>query len=162
MEQAPKTALDLWILPLTGERKPIVYLQTPFSESDAHFFPDAGRAPNWMAYQSNESGRNQIYVQAIPASGAKYQISTEGGSVPRWRRDGREIFFIAPDQTLVAVPISAGAGLQIGKAQTLFTNAGMDSFAPSNDGERFLINVPAAGERVVTPGITVVTNWQRR
>jgi len=160
VEQAPKTAMDLWILPLTGDHKPIVYLQTPFTEDDGQFFPDASREPSWMAYQSNESGRSQIYVQAIPASGAKYQISTEGGSVPRWRRDGKEIFFISPDQTLVAVPIAAGASLQIGKAQTLFTNAGMDSFVPSHDGTRFLINVPTAGERVVTPGITVVTNWQ--
>ena len=147
--QAAQTSFDLWLLPLTGERKPVVYLQTPFNEVDGQFLPDAGDGQRWMAYQSNESGRDQIYIQAIPASGAKYQISTEGGTVPRWRRDGRELFYISADQRLVAVPISAGSGLQVGKPQPLFANAGMNSFVPSRSGDRFLINVPASGEQAV-------------
>jgi Tol biopolymer transport system component len=158
-EQGAQTGFDLWLLPLTGERKPTVYLQTPFNELDAQFLPDAGDGQRWMAYQSNESGRDQIYIQAIPASGAKYQISTEGGTVPRWRRDGRELFYISADQRLVAVPISAGTGLQVGKPQPLFANAGMNSFVPSKSGDRFLINVPASGEQAVTPPIVVVTDW---
>jgi hypothetical protein len=112
-----------------------------------------------MAYQSNESGRDQIYIQAIPPSGAKYQISTEGGTIPRWRRDGRELFYLSVDQRLVAVPISAGTGLQVGKPQPLFASAGMNSFVPSKSGDRFLINVPASGEQAVTPPIIVVTDW---
>ena len=158
-EQAAQTSFDLWLLPLTGERKPIVYLQTPFNEQDGQFLPDAGDGQRWMAYQSNESGRYQIYLQAVPASGAKYQISTEGGTVPRWRRDGRELFYISADQRLVAVPISAGSGLQVGKPQPLFANAGMNSFVPTKSGDRFLINVPASGEQAVTPPIIVVTDW---
>jgi Tol biopolymer transport system component len=158
--QGGQTAFDLWLLPLTGERKPVVYLQTPFTEDDGQFYPDARDEQRWMAYQSNESGREQIYVQAIPAPGAKYQISTEGGTVPRWRRDGRELFYISADQRLVAVPISAGSGLQVGKPQPLFANAAMNSFVPSKSGDRFLINVPASGEQVVTPPpIIVVTDW---
>ena len=157
--QVAQTSIDLWILPLIGERKPTVFLQTPFNEQDGQFLPDAGDGQRWMAYQSNESGRDQIYVQAIPASGAKYQISTEGGTVPRWRRDGRELFYISADQRLVAVPISAGTGLQVGKPQPLFANAGMNSFVPSKSGDRFLINVPASGEQAVTPPIIVVTDW---
>ena len=157
--QATQTSFDLWILPLIGERKPTVYLQTPFNERDGQFLPNAGDGQRWMAYQSNESGRDQIYIQAVPASGAKYQISTEGGTVPRWRRDGRELFYISADQRLVAVPISAGSGLQVGKPQPLFANAGMNSFVPSKSGDRFLINVPASGEQAVTPPIIVVTDW---
>jgi eukaryotic-like serine/threonine-protein kinase len=158
-EQAAKTSFDVWLLPLTGERKPVIYLQTPFNEQDGQFFPDASRGLSWMAYQSNESGRDQIYVQAIPASGAKYQISTEGGTVPRWGRDGREIFYISANKMLVAVPILAGKALQVGKSHPLFANAGMDSFVPSTSGDRFLINVPASGENAVTAPISVVTNW---
>ncbi len=157
--QAAQTEFDLWLLPLTGERKPVVYLQTPFTEQDGQFFPDAGDKQQWMAYQSDESGRDQIYIQAIPASGAKYQISTEGGTTPRWRRDGRELFYISADQRLVAVPISAGSGLQVGKPQPLFADTGMNSFVPSKSGDRFLINVPASGEQAITPPIVVVTDW---
>jgi Tol biopolymer transport system component len=159
MAQAVQTALDIWLLPLTGERKPTVYLQTPFNEVDGQFLPDAEDGQRWMAYQSNESGRDQIYLQTVPASGAKYQISTEGGTVPRWRRDGRELFYLSADQRLVAVPITAGSRLQVGKPQPLFANAGMNSFVPSKSGDRFLINVPASGEQAVTPPIVVVTDW---
>jgi serine/threonine protein kinase/Tol biopolymer transport system component len=160
VEQPPKTAMDLWLLPLTGERKPVVYLQTPFNESGAQFYPVVGGGSSWMAYQSNESGRDQVYVQAIPASGAKYQISTEGGTEPRWRRDGRELFYISGDQKLVAVPITAGTAIQIGQSEPLFANAGMDSFVPSKGGDRFLISVPASGDKAATSPITVVTDWQ--
>jgi eukaryotic-like serine/threonine-protein kinase len=159
IENGGQTSLDLWILPLTGERKPIVYLRTAFNEQDGQFLPDAGDGPRWMAYQSNESGRDQIHIQAVPASGAKYQISTEGGTVPRWRRDGRELFYISSDQRLIAVPISVSKGLQVGKPQPLFANAGMNSFVPSKSGDRFLTNVPASGEQAVTPPIIVVTDW---
>ena len=90
------TGDDLRLLPMEGDHKPVPYLQTPFNEGDAQFSPD-GR---WMAYASNESGQPQVYVQAIPASGAKWQISPAGGVQPRWRRDGKEMFYISPDQKL--------------------------------------------------------------
>lgn len=112
-----------------------------------------------MAYRSDESGQNQIYVQAIPASGAKYQISTSGGIQPTWRRDGKELFYFSTDQKLMAVPITLGTSVQPGTPQELFANAGITGYAPAADGQRFLLNVPAGGEGATAPPITVVVNW---
>jgi len=156
-----KTANDLWLLPLAGDRKPIPYLQTPFDEVNARFSPDG----KWMAYQSNESGQNQVYVQAVPPSGAKYQISTAAGTFPQWRRDGKELYYVSADQKLMAVPIKLGATVEPGAPQPLFpipTYGALDSsYVPSRDGQRFLVNVPAGGETATAaPPITVVTNWQ--
>jgi Tol biopolymer transport system component len=161
-QTGPKTANDLWLLPLNGDRKPVPYLQTPFDETTARFSPD-GR---WMAYQSNEAGRFQIYVQAVPPSGAKYQISSSGGTEPRWRRDGKELFYVSADQKLMAVPIKLSATVEAGPPQPLFLVYPVGGFvavayAPMRDGQRFLVNVPAGGEAAVAPPITVVTNWQR-
>ncbi len=82
-----KTGQDLWIAPQFGDRKPFPYLQTQFDEQDGRFSPDG----KWVAYVSNESGRDEIYVQSFPLSGAKFQISTGGGSEPQWRKDGTEL-----------------------------------------------------------------------
>ena len=156
-------ANDLWLLPMSGDRKPQPYLQTSFDESNARFSPD-GR---WMAYQSNESGQFQVYVQTFPLSGAKYQISTAGGTSPRWRRDGKELFYVSGDQKLMAVPIKLGATAEAGTPQALFPIStfpgfgGTNSFyAPMRDGQRFLVNAPAGGEAAAAPPFTVVTNWQ--
>ena len=97
---------DLWLLPLQGEHKPVKYLDTPFEERQAQFSPDG----KWMAYSSDESGQVQVYVQPVPATGAKRQISTQGGSGPRWRRDGKELYYISADAQLTAVPVKFGAG----------------------------------------------------
>jgi Tol biopolymer transport system component len=154
-----KTAADLWLLPLEGDRKPMPYLQTPFNETLARFSPGVAGAPRWMAYQSNESGQDQIYVQAIPASGAKYQVSTSGGTQPAWRRDGKELFYFSADLKLMAVPITLGTSVVPGTPQELFANTGLTGYAPSADGQRFLVNVPAGGEGATAPPITVVLNW---
>ena len=168
-QAGPKTALDLWLLPLEGDRpstgsgrpepaegrNPIPYLQTPFIETNGAFSPD-GR---WMAYQSNASGQDQIYVQTIPTSGAIYQISNAGGAVPRWRRDGKELFYISTDQKLMAAPIALGARVEPGTPQAVFTAVGLTGYAPSRDGQRFLVNIPAGGEGAAAPPITVVLNW---
>jgi serine/threonine protein kinase/Tol biopolymer transport system component len=158
-----KTAYDLWLLPMSGDRRPQPYLQTSFDESNARFSPD-GR---WMAYQSNESGQLQVYVQTFPLSGAKYQISTAGGNSPRWRRDGKELFYVAADQKLMAVPIKLGATIEAGTPQPLFPISPFPGFGsvnsfyqPMRDGRRFLVNAPAGGEAAAAPPITVVTNWQ--
>jgi Tol biopolymer transport system component len=158
-----KTANDLWLLPMEGSHEPIPYLQTPASEQYGQFSPD-GR---WMAYVSNESGQNQIYVQPVPAGGAKWQISTTGGSAPKWRRDGKELFYVAPDQKLMAVPVKIGADFEAGTPQPLpvsapvpIGNGSTGGYAPTRDGQRFLVNVPAGGEAAVAPPITVVLNWQ--
>jgi serine/threonine protein kinase/Tol biopolymer transport system component len=157
-QQGQKTGVDLWLLPLEGNRKPIPYLQTSFDEASAKFAPGLGGPARWMAYQSNESGQNQVYVQSIPP-GAKYQISTSGGAQPRWRADGKELYYLSTDQKLMAVPIALGASVEPGTPQPLFSNAGISGFAPSPDGQRFLVNVPAGGDVTVAPPITVVLNW---
>ena len=87
----PKTAADIWLLPLAGDRKPTPLLQTRFTEQHARISPD-GR---WMAYSSNESGRQDVYVTRFPEPGGKWPVSTNGGGFPVWRRDGRELFYRA-------------------------------------------------------------------
>ena len=89
-----KTAYDIGLLAVDGDHRESVYLNSPASERYARFSPDG----KWMAYQSDESGQSQVYVQTIPAGGGKYQISQSGGTTPAWRRDGRELFFLTPDR----------------------------------------------------------------
>lgn len=89
--QTPKAGRDLWALPLFGDRKPFLVAQTPFEETEGRFSPD-GR---WIAYQSNESGRTEIYVKPFPGSGGRSQVSTDGGTNAQWGRDGRELFYRA-------------------------------------------------------------------
>src|SRR5437867_2756230 len=103
IQQPPisKTRQDLWVLPLTGDRKPFVYLQTPFEETGGKFSPDG----KWVAYRSDESGRNEIYIQSFPTSGMKWQVSSKGGSSVRWRRDGRELFYLALDRKIMSVQV---------------------------------------------------------
>ena len=166
--QDAKTGLDLWALPLEG-RKPFPVVQTSFDESGGQFSPD-GR---WLAYVSNESGRYEIYVRPFPESGGKWQVSTGGGAQPRWRRDGRELFYVAPDNRLMAVPIRLGSiagAVDAGAPVALFpthlaSGAGIGSggytlsaqYAVAADG-RFLMNV-AVDEGVTSP-ITIVLNWE--
>jgi Tol biopolymer transport system component len=159
-EAAPKTKGDLWLLPLAGDRKPIPYLQTEFTEDDGRFSPD-GR---WMAYSSDEAGRMEVYVQPIPPSGAKWQISTTGGAQPRWRRDGKELFYLAPDRKLMVAGIQAGATIQASAPKPLFETRTLPPsivnpqlYEPTADGRRFLITT-LAGESAATP-LTVVVNW---
>jgi serine/threonine protein kinase len=166
-----KTNLDLWALPMTGflkpaERKPILLVQTQYAESQGQLSPD-GR---WLAYTSFESGRSQVYVQPFapgwnqPTAG-KWQISTAGGSSPRWRGDGKELFFLSTDdRKLKAVEVKASAqAFAWGAPQVLFESRTV--FSPTNfpyavtaDGQRFLMAVPA-GEPDTTPSLTVVLNW---
>ena len=122
-----------------------------------------------MAYASDESGQPQIYVQGIPASGAKWQISTTGGAQPRWRRDGKELFYISADQKLMAVPVKTGTAVEAGSPQPLFEIQPVSSqlggrfdyqetYQPTADGQRFLVIAPVGG--AATPPIIVVLNWQ--
>ena len=93
--------MDLWVLSVDGEPKPVPFLATDFDERSGQFSPD-GR---WVAYESNESGRYEIYVRGFPQTGGKWLVSVAGGTQPRWRRDGREIYYVAPDNKLMAVEV---------------------------------------------------------
>ena len=142
---------DLWALPLSGDGKPLPVAQTSFAENNGRFSPD-GR---WIAYQSDETGRNEIYVQAFPSGAAKTQISTTGGTQPSWLRDGKEMFYLAPDNRLMAVPITiAAARIEAGQASALMSTDG-GAYGVSRDGQRFLLQ-EVVEER--SP-ITILLNW---
>jgi Tol biopolymer transport system component len=152
-KQSPRTDYDLWALPLTGDRKPFALAQTPFAEIDAKFSPD-GR---WIAFDSNETGRREVFVQPFPGPGAKIQVSTAGGRFPRWRRDGRELYYIRQDAVLMSRSIELnGSTPATGPAQPLFAVPLNEWYEPSRDGQRFLIT------RTVSEAspITVVLNWK--
>jgi serine/threonine protein kinase len=154
---------DLWLLPLDGDRKPRLYLQTSFYENQGQFSLD-GR---WMAYSSDESGQFQVYVQPIPPNGAKWQISSAGGSQPRWRPDGKELFYAAPDRKLVAVPVKIDSSFAAGVPVALFEGIELLDLAvdraltyrPAADGQRFLVSAAAGGDAAAATPLTVVTNW---
>jgi hypothetical protein len=117
-----------------------------------------------MAYASNETGRFDVYVQPIPPSGAKWQISTAGGNQPRWRADGKELYYLAADRKLMAVSIRTGAILEAGIPQALFetrTPAHLPTtpqlYDPASDGKRFLMIT--VGAETGTVPLTVTTNW---
>ena len=166
--QDPKTASDLWALPMTKERKPFPVVRTSFDEIEGQFSPDA----RWLAYVSNESGRYEIYLRPFPESGGKWQISTAGGAQPRWRRDGRELFYVASDGQLMAVQVRVAPDsrvTEVGAPVALFPTrlasgaaiavAGAlarAQYAVAADG-RFLMIV--AGDAAVTSPITIVQNW---
>ncbi len=154
----PRTGRDLWVLPLFGDRKPLPFLQTQFNENQyARFSPD-GR---WVAYVSDESGADQVYVAPFPGPGGKWQISASGGNFPAWRGDGKEIVFLSTDDKLVATAVNArGADFQVGTSRTLFqarpARIGLP-FDVSRDAQRFLMNT-APAERSGIP-VTLVVNW---
>jgi Tol biopolymer transport system component len=153
----PKTQADVWGLPLFGDRKPIPVLQTPFREHDAVFSPD-GR---WIAYTSDESGRDEVYVTPFPGPGRKWQVSTSGGVLPRWPGIGREVFFDGPGERIMAAEVKAdGATFQVGRTQPLFEIRPQrpgSFFDVTPDGQRFLVNT-AAQSQTSTP-MTLVVNW---
>ena len=162
VELSPETDSDLWVLPLEGERKPVPYLQTEFSESQGQFSPDS----RWVAYVSNESGREEIYVQPYPADGGKWQVSTDGGTQPRWRADGKELFYLTVDSKVMAADIQAGETFRAGVPRLLFQAPEVNPILPetvfhydvADNGRRFLIDVVA--ENTERTPVTIVLDWQ--
>jgi Tol biopolymer transport system component len=152
-----ETGSDLFVLPLSGDRKPMPYVQTPFAELVSEFSPD-GR---WVAYRSTESGAVEVYVAPFPGPGGKRQVSNGGGNWPRWRADGTEIFYRAPDNTLMVAAVNgSGSSLEVGAVKPLFQMrpAGTGhAYAVTADGQGFLVNT-AVAEAEAAP-ITVVVNW---
>jgi serine/threonine protein kinase len=159
-----KTGVDLWALPMTGEPKPFTVVQAASDQRGGEFSPD-GR---WLAYESNESGRFEVYVQPFPQAGGKWQASSAGGTQVRWRRDGRELYYVAPDARLMAVSVAAspdGKTLNLGVPVPLFptrlaTGAsvvpGRPQYAVAPDG-RFLMNTIV--DNTSPSPITVIVNW---
>jgi Tol biopolymer transport system component len=150
---------DLWLLPLAGDPKPVSFLSAPGDQGHGNFSPD-GRL---VAYSSNESGRVEVHVQTFPLTDRQWTVSTAGGYEPRWRADGREMYYLSLNQKVMAVAV--GPGPSFGAPRELFqvrVAAGGVSwqrmhYVPSRDGRRFLINTPI-GEAATIP-ITVVLNW---
>jgi len=157
---------SIWVLPLEADKKPVPFLQTNFNERDGRFSPD-GR---WVAYTSDESGRDEVYVRAFSpgASGAASSagggllISNNGGSEPRWRGDGKELFYRAADGMLTSVELSLSPAFLPGTPKALFQMPGEggpsagSNWEVTSDGQRFLMVVP----RSTTTPFTVVLNWQ--
>jgi Tol biopolymer transport system component/predicted Ser/Thr protein kinase len=154
----PKTSLDLWALPLDGDRKPVPVLQSPFTEGGGQFSPDG----KWIAYHSTESGRFEVYIRAFPSSAGKWQISNRGGAVPRWRADGKELFYVSTDVEMMAVTIRASAaGVEADTPRELFTYlvTGFNSpYDAAADGQRFLLTERSEAQGSVP--LNVVVNWQ--
>jgi Tol biopolymer transport system component len=149
-----KTKTDIWILPLSEDRKPYPFVATQFDESGASFSPD-GR---WVSYTSSESGKPELYVVPFPGPGGKWQVSTGGAVGGGWVTGGKEIIYVSSDLNLVSVQVNAGASsLEIGSPKVLFSISAWSNGGVSPDGERFLgAALPEGGDK---PKVALVANW---
>jgi serine/threonine-protein kinase len=158
-DEASPTGIGIWVLRMS-DRKAQPFLRTQFKEAAARFSPDG----HWLAYVSNESGRDEVYAQPYPGPGGKWQISTDGGTEPLWNRSGRELFYRSGDK-LMAVGISTQPGFVAGKPRQLFkggyllSSFGVPNYDVSPDGQRFLMVKPVGQEQAVPTQINVVLNW---
>ena len=168
---APSTQFDLWVLPVTPDGRPAPdakarpYLRTPFNEWQGHFSPEPN--PRWVAYQSDESGRYEVYINSFPQAGSKIRISTDGGAFPQWGalvgKDARELFYVSPDSKLMMVTLKfVGDSVEPSGPHELFilpTETGSGAFSPyevAPDGNRFLVR---ATPQQASPPLTVIVNW---
>jgi serine/threonine protein kinase/Tol biopolymer transport system component len=158
----PTTALDLWVYSIK-DRKSTPVVRSSFEEREGQFSPDG----KWLAFASNESGATEVWVQAFPQSGEKWQVSTSGGSQPRWNRNGRELFYIAANGSLMSTTFAATNGrVQTGTPTVLFhpristAQGGLlrHQYAVAADGQRFLLN-SVADEAARAP-VTIIANWR--
>ena len=158
----PSADMDIWAVALEGDRTPFAVVRTPFEERDAQFSPDG----SWIAYQSNESGRHEVYIQPFKQEGERLRISANGGVQARWRADGRELFYLTPAGQLMAVPIesiNAGRALRPGAAVALFqTRLGaiegiaLHGYVAAPDGQRFLLDAVVEQQPA---SIGLILNW---
>ena len=171
-EVDPKDQADIWFLldPLnkSSDKKPVKFQGTPAIESQGQLSPDG----HWIAYLSNESGQDEVYVRPFPSGPGRWKVSAGHGlsREPRWRRDGKELFFVESGvpQRLMSVPVqsSSDRGFQAGVPQAMFEFRGNSSvpsanrfvYSPSADGQRFLVNLDASDEE---PALNVIVNWEK-
>jgi serine/threonine protein kinase len=170
-ENDPKTLGDIWYVPLSAGKivgKPVALLRTPAMESQGQLSPDG----KWLAYTSNETGAFEVYIRAFPSGASMWRVSVDGGREPRWRSDGRELFFHNAvgvrriGVSAVAVVPDGQVGLHIDSSRTLFevaafpysTRQNLFTYSPHPDGQRFLVSMLAdTSEQTVN----VITNWQK-
>ena len=159
LHQHAGSHFEIWALPLFGDRKPFPVIQNPsFDAGDPALSPDG----KWLAYVSTESGRTDVYIAPFLHGSGKWQVSSGGGTWPRWRRDGRELFYFSLDNKIISAQISEqGASLVIGKVVSLFqTNPVPSSTWPYDvtaDGSKFVVATQAASK--TKQSLTLVTNW---
>jgi Tol biopolymer transport system component len=154
----PQTSFDLWVLALSGDRRPVSFVRTVGDERHGAFSPD-GR---WIVYESSESGRNEVYVSPFPATGAKWPVSTSGGENPHWRGDGQEVFFLNGRALMRAEVTLSTNRVAVGAVQPLFEEQRFRRIGVSNpfdvsaDGQRFLFNIST---QTGPDPLTLVINW---
>jgi Tol biopolymer transport system component len=147
------TSFDVWRLPLDGTVEVAAVLQSPAGESSARYSPD-GR---WVAYDSNESGRYEAYIQSLDNPGLRWKVSQNGGVNPEWGPGGKELFFVGSESRLMSVPISQAPSFQPGTARPLFQMSS-NAYSVLPDASRFLVVEPG---RAASPPISVIVNWRQ-
>jgi Tol biopolymer transport system component len=163
----PKTGPDIWALPLGGSSRPFAVVNTDAEDTSGKFSPDG----KWIAYESNRSGRPEVFVRAFPGPGAEAQVSVQGGAQVRWAPHGRELFFIALDGRLMSAAIkvsSDGQTVEAGACVPLFATkigaalqlVSQPQYMVSPDGKRFLMN-SLTGDTQTSP-IAVLLNWKSK
>jgi Tol biopolymer transport system component len=162
-EPAPDTQQDLWVLPVTPDGSPEAgakarpYLRTRFNEHQGRFSPE--HSPRWVAYTSDESGRDEVYVQGFPELRGKFQISTGGGRYPQWSPDGRELYYVSADGRLMAAGVKLGADSPAPSTPRELLgvpSTGLGApYSVAPDGKRLLVQMPVGGSQP----LAVVANW---
>jgi dipeptidyl aminopeptidase/acylaminoacyl peptidase len=160
VQSREQVARDLWAISMDGERKSFPVAQTPFDEVGGRFSPDT----KWVAYQSTAAGSGtDIYVRPFPGPGREWRVTSGGGAFPNWRGDGRELYYVAPGDRLMAVTIAlpdTGEAIEVGTPVHLFTAAAVNTYAPAADGKSFLLNQIL--DDLPPAPITVILNWRGR
>ncbi len=150
---------QVWLLPMTGERKPVPLVGSRYSDYDPRFSPDS----RFVAFVSEESGQAEVYATTVDRSEGKQRVSPAGGSLPCWSKDGSELFFVSADNVLMTAPVSLERGLRFSAPKPLFSLPPFPfraDYDVSRDGQRFLVNL--GQERSRQPALTAIHNWQRR
>jgi Tol biopolymer transport system component len=155
-QEKGQSRFDVWVLPMTGERKPFAFLASEFDERQGEFSPDG----KWMAFRTDASGQFEVYVTDFPGAGSRFQISSGSGTCPKWRADGRELFYIDYQGRITAVEIeSRGNTLTVGGKRVLATVQPRSydaAFIVARDGRNFLVNELRSAN---VSQLVLVTDW---